>query len=95
MLHEWGAGLPGIFDINSGSSSQEDAEAHIRYRIVSECDVAGFFNRDIKSRQMLVVQQKLVGMITDAKMSAEENVGCYERALPHVRACMPGDCTSW
>ena len=38
---------------------------HTRYRIESECDVAGFFNYDIKSRQMLVRNNTQDGMQPD------------------------------
>lgn len=61
-------GLPGIFE----ARSTERSHAHIKYKVHTECDVKGFFKRDICHHQQLVVQQRLLSTITGIQTSAEE-----------------------
>ena len=65
-------GLPGIFE----ATSTERSHAHIKYKVHTECDVKGFFKRDICHHQQLVVQQRLLSAITGIQTTAEENVTC-------------------
>lgn len=67
------AGLPGVFEASSGQKTK----ASIRYTVEGECDIAGFFSdREIRHRQDLVVQQKLVQAITNAQTEAHAKVTC-------------------
>eukprot|EP00041_Stephanoeca_diplocostata_P039436 m.1625578 g.1625578 ORF g.1625578 m.1625578 type:complete len:423 (+) comp25394_c0_seq1:82-1350(+) len=63
-------GMPGIFE----AESTQDTEAMIMYSIVSECDVKGIFNRDIRHRQNLVVLQRMMNPITNIRTECTQSV---------------------
>jgi hypothetical protein len=57
--------------------------------VKSECDVAGLFKRDIKHRQQLVVQQRMLSPITDIRTECTEKVTCcccVNKGTAHLKA---------